>query len=108
MSYSLRKKPLGREARRVARRELELILREVLTVTNGDSSGAVQEACKHFKKIRALLQLLRPRLGDALYKRESAALRKAVHRMSPIRDAHARLLTIDKVIARGGRRSVPA
>jgi hypothetical protein len=63
MSYRLKKKPLVREVRRVAREQLEGALKEVLTVGQQGRSTAVHEARKHIKKVRALIRLLRPAMG---------------------------------------------
>jgi CHAD domain-containing protein len=90
MSYRLRKKSLAREVHRVARKELEGVLKQVLAVADEHRSEAIHDARKHLKKTRALIRLLRPATDDAFYKRENAALRKAAQRMSPIRDAHVR------------------
>jgi CHAD domain-containing protein len=100
MSYRFRKKSLARELHRVAREELEGVLKEVLTVSDQDRSTAVHEARKHLKKIRALLRLLRPATDNAFYKRENAAMRKAAQTMSSIRDSHVRLQTIKKLTTR--------
>ena len=108
MSYRLRKKSLGREVRRVAREELEGALKEVLTVNDQTRSTAVHEARKHLKKVRALIRLLRPTTGEAFYKDENAALRKAAQRMSSIRDAHVRVQTIEKLTVKSGKRRTPA
>ena len=66
MSYRLGKKSLAREVQRVAREELEGVLKEVLTVADQPRSTAVHEARKHLKKVRALLRLLRPGDGQGL------------------------------------------
>jgi CHAD domain-containing protein len=100
MSYRLRKKSIAREVHRVAREQLEGALKEVLTVAEQSRSTAVHEARKHIKKIRALIRLLRPAIGDAFYKRENAALRNAAQRMSSIRDAHVQVQTLKRLIAR--------
>jgi CHAD domain-containing protein len=104
MSYRLRQKSLSRAVHRVAREELEGTLKEVLTVTDQTRSTVVHEARKHLKKVRALIRLLRPATGEAFYKRENAAMRKAAQRMSPIRDSHVRVQTIKKLT----RRRAPA
>jgi hypothetical protein len=88
MSYRLRKKSLAREVHRVVREELEETLKELLTVNDQARSTAVHEARKHLKKVRALIRLLRPATGEAFYKLENAAMRKAAERMSSIRDSH--------------------
>jgi CHAD domain-containing protein len=108
MSYRLRRKSLAREVHRVAREELEGTLKELLTITDQSRSTAVHEARKHLKKVRALIRLLRPATGDAFYKRENAAMRKAAQQMSSIRDWHVRVQTIEKLIANSGKRRAPA
>ena len=108
MSYRLRKKSLAREVRRVVREELEGTLKELLTVNDQARSTAMHEARKHLKKVRALIRLLRPATGEAFYKRENAAMRKAAQRMSSIRDSHVRVQTIKKLIAKSGKHRAPA
>ena len=108
MSYRLRKKSLAREVRRVVREELEGTLKELLTVTDQARSTAVHEARKHLKKVRALIRLLRPATGEAFYKDENAAMRKAAERMSSIRDSHVRVQTIEKLTVKSGKRRAPA
>ena len=108
MSYRLRKKSLARQVRRVAREELEGTLKELLTVNDQARSTAVHEARKHLKKVRALIRLLRPATGEAFYKDENAAMRKAAQRMSSIRDSHVRVQTIKKLTAKSGKHRAPA
>jgi CHAD domain-containing protein len=108
MSYRLRKKSLARQVRRVAREELEGTLKELLTVNDQARSTAVHEARKHLKKVRTLIRLLRPATGEAFYKDENAAMRKAAQRMSSIRDSHVRVQTIKKPIAKSGKHRAPA
>ena len=108
MSYRLRKKSLARQVSRVAREELEGTLKELLTVNDQARSTAVHEARKHLKKVRALIRLLRPATGEAFYKDENAAMRKAAERMSSIRDSHVRVQTIEKLTAKSGKRRTPA
>ena len=108
MSYRLRKKSLARQVRRVSREELEGTLKELLTVNDQARSTAVHEARKHLKKVRALIRLLRPATGEAFYKDENAAMRKAAQRMSSIRDSHVRVQTIKKPIAKSGKHRAPA
>jgi CHAD domain-containing protein len=108
MSYRLRKKSLPREVHRVAREELEGTLKELLTVNDQARSTAVHEARKHLKKVRALIRLLRPATGEAFYKRENAAMRKAAQRMSSIRDSHVRVQTIEKLTVKSGKHRAPA
>jgi len=100
MSYRLKKGSFRREVHRVARRQLKSALKKVLNVSEEGRNKAAHDARTHIKKVRALIRLLRPALGDAFYKRENRALRRAAARMSSIRDAHVRLETIRKLISR--------
>ena len=68
----------------------------------------MHEARKHLKKVRALIRLLRPATGEAFYKDENAAMRKAAERMSSIRDSHVRVQTIEKLTVKSGKRRAPA
>jgi CHAD domain-containing protein len=104
MSYCFGKLSISREVRRVTRQQLEGALKEILNLSERDRSTAVHEARKCIKRVRALIRLVRPAVGNAFYKRENAALREAAHRMAEIRDAHVRAQTIQKVIARSRSR----
>ena len=108
MSYQLGKKSLAHEVHRIARNELEGVLKEVLTVAGKSRNTNIHEARKHFKQVRALIRLLRPAMGDKFYKLENGALRKAAQRMSPIRDAHVRVQTMKKLTARRHTRRTTA
>jgi CHAD domain-containing protein len=55
------------------------------------SDERVHEARKALKKARAALRLLRPGLGEALFRAENAALRDAGRCLSPLRDAKSQL-----------------
>ena len=90
------------------REELEGTLKELLTVNDQARSTAVHEARKHLKKVRALIRLLRPATGEAFYKDENAAMRKAAQRMPSIRDSHVRVQTIEKLTVKSGKRRTPA
>ena len=68
----------------------------------------MHEARKHLKRVRALIRLLRPATGEAFYKDENAAMRKAAQRMSFIRDSHVRVQTIEKLTVKSGKRRTPA
>jgi CHAD domain-containing protein len=66
------------------------------------SDEAVHSARKELKKARATLRLLRDALGDAVYKRENAALRDAARPLSEVRDAKVLLDTLDRLVERYG------
>jgi len=62
-----------------------------------DPVTAVHEARKHLKKVRALLRLVRPAIGNAAYRRENDALRELGLALSGARDADVRVATVEKL-----------
>lgn len=62
---------------------------------HGDPAKAIHEARKHLKKVRALLRLVRPALGEQAYRRENDALRDAAGQLSATRDADVLVATVD-------------
>jgi len=72
-------------ARAVCRLALEQIDHAVLNARRGDARG-VHEARKACKRLRALLRVMRPALGEA-YRPQNRRLRNAARALSPARDA---------------------
>lgn len=64
-----------------------------------DPHQRVHDVRKHFKKIRAVLRLVRPALGTA-YASENSWYRDAARRLSPVRDAEALLEAFGRLEAR--------
>jgi hypothetical protein len=62
-------------------------LRAALDAFEGVGRNRVHEARKQLKRARAVLRLMRPALGDAVYRRENAALRDVARSWSRARDA---------------------
>lgn len=93
--------------RRIARAQIE----KALDALGGRalSDERVHVARKEMKKARASLRLLRPALGDAVYRRENAALRDAARPLSRIRDGKVLLDTLDMLVERFGApaRAIP-
>lgn len=88
-------RPLGAEVRGAARGHLE---RAIAVVDNGSEAPhvAVHEARKRCKRVRALLRLVRPDLGE-LFQIENVRFRDASRRLSPVRDATASIETMDRL-----------
>jgi CHAD domain-containing protein len=86
-----------RGVRRVAREQLRKVLDGVLSGTGGDNDEAVHDARKRFKKLRALLKLARPGLGEKSYQRDNAAFRDTARPLSEVRDARALGEALDKL-----------
>lgn len=62
----------------------------------------IHEARRAFKRVRALLRLMRARLGDAVYRRENAVLKAASRQLSPLRDADVLVHTAKALASRRG------
>lgn len=79
----------------VRRIVLEQIDRAVAEIDDRalDRDETVHQVRKCCKKIRAVLRLVRPRIGDEAYRRENAAYREAARELSRARDAAVLLQT---------------
>ena len=101
MAIALRRSESGTQGlRRILREQIATAL-EALNGTRL-SDEAVHTARKELKKARATLRLLRDALGDAVYKRENAALRDTARPLSEVRDAKVLLDTLDMLVDRYG------
>ena len=65
---------------------------------------AVHELRKSLKRLRALLRLLEPRLGEDTFAREDAALRGSAKKLAGARDSDVLLATLDALIERHPRK----
>jgi CHAD domain-containing protein len=96
MSFELKPdESLRKSVRRIARKEMDDAL-ELLTETHkGPRDEAVHEARKAFKKVRAVLRLVRPVIGTAAYRRENLCFRDAGRPLTEVRDAKILIETLD-------------
>jgi len=96
MPYRFRtEESLDEAVRRVARDEVASAI-EQLGATEGDRHEHVHEARKSTKKIRALIRLVRPVLGE-LARGENAWYRNTARMLSGLRDAQAVIESVDKL-----------
>ena len=82
--------------RRVVREEIDESL-DLVKKGPADPETAVHELRKHFKRIRAVLSLVRDELGEEVYARENGALRDLGRRLSSARDASIRVSALDRL-----------
>ncbi len=68
----------------------------------GDQAIAVHETRKSLKRLRALLRLVRPAMGEAAFKQENAQLRDIGLSLSGERDRHVLLETVNKLEGSAG------
>ena len=99
MSYRLRPDTSVRKnVRRLARRELDRSLAALDEPGELGLAETVHDVRKRCKKVRAVLRLARPGLGQE-YSRANAGVRDAARELSGLRDAHATLATFDELVA---------
>jgi CHAD domain-containing protein len=96
-AYRLKKgETLGDGLRRIALGRMDHAL-EALRDPGANRAEAVHEARKDLKKVRAVLRLVRDRIGDDLYRAENAHYRDAGRSLSGARDAQVKLETLDEL-----------
>lgn len=85
--------------RRIAAGEIERAT-SCLAAADGDRVTAIHEARKSMKRIRALLRLVRPALGEAAFHRQNAYFRDTSALLAHTRDTQVLLETVTKLDAR--------
>lgn len=89
--------PFEEGCKRIAREQIERAQAQLKRPD--DSVTAVHETRKCLKRLRALLRLIRPAMGEAAYREENAHLRAIAGLLSSTRDRHVLLQTIAKLEA---------
>ena len=82
--------------RRIAREELDEAVRQLSHAQSKDGDEAIHEARKSVKKVRALMRLVQPEMGDA-YREETRTLRGAGRKLSELRDASSVIESLEKL-----------
>ncbi len=88
--------------KRIAREEIRAAVQYLRGKGGISRDEAIHEARKSIKKVRALLRLVRPELGE-FYESESARLRDAGRKLSQIRDLGALITTFDELKKQRGK-----
>ncbi len=84
-----------RSLRRAAR---HFVCRAARALASADlSDTAVHDARKDLKRARTALRLLRPALGERIYRRENALLRDVAHALNAARDAKVLMQTLQSL-----------
>jgi len=89
--------PFGDDIRRIAREQIDGAVAESCDGFMPDDER-IHSVRKRCKKLRGLLRLVRPCLGD-IYGRENAHFRDAAQVLAPLRDEHVVLAAFDAVVA---------
>lgn len=67
----------------------------------------IHQSRRALKRARAALRLLRPTLGERVFRAENLTLRDAGRLLSPLRDARAQLETFERLLTRASKRLAP-
>jgi len=88
---------LRRNLRKIVRAQLDDALEELTGARKGSRDEAVHEVRKSFKKVRAVLRLVRPEIGEKTYREENTCFRDAARPLTEVRDAKILIETLDKL-----------
>jgi CHAD domain-containing protein len=79
---------------RLAKKQAAVITKHLKRKRISKKLDSVHQARKQIKSLRALLRLIRERLGPKTYRRENASLRKLGRALSAVRDSTVQLKTL--------------
>jgi CHAD domain-containing protein len=98
MSFELKPdESLRKGIRRIVRKQMDQALEYLTGPHKGSRDEAVHEARKCFKKIRAVLRLVRPAIGEQRYRKENICFRDAGRPLTEVRDAKIFIETLDQL-----------
>jgi CHAD domain-containing protein len=101
MSFELeRGESLRKGIRRIVRKQMDQALEHLAGPHKGSLDEAVHEARKCFKKVPAVLRLVRPVIGEKSYRQEYTCFRDAGRPLTEVRDARILLETLDRLTER--------
>ena len=91
--------PLGAGLQRISLEQFDRAIGGLVD-PGADVDAAIHEARKVMKRLRAVLRMVRPEIGDRVYRFENRALRNAARSISRIRDAAVMVDTVAALAAR--------
>ena len=98
--FQLHDEQLADGLRRILNEQIEAAIADLREHPDQTRDEGVHEARKRCKRLRAMLRLVRDRLGDEVYQRENTAIRDASRQIAPIRDAQVLVNTLDDAVAK--------
>lgn len=105
MAFRFKKKESATES--VQRLEADRIGRALEALSGSNRLEAVHEVRKEIKRVRAILRLVRDRIGAKAYRRQNRCLRDAAGRLGGARDAHVTLQALETLLDRYGEQVAP-
>jgi CHAD domain-containing protein len=98
MSFELRAdESLRKSLHRIVRKQLGDALKELTEPRPGPRDVVVHDARKALKRVRAVVRLVRPVLGEKAFQRENTCFRDAARPLTEVRDARILVETLDKL-----------
>jgi CHAD domain-containing protein len=91
---------LAKGTKRIARKQIDRVLDQLSLPSGSDRVEAVHDARKRFKRIRALLRLVRKSIGTRRYRLENACFRDAGRPLAEVRDARVLVVTFAELTRR--------
>ncbi len=88
--------PFRKSVTRIARRQFDKALRDLCRL-GATADEAIHDVRKRFKRVRAVLRLVRGDLGDRLYREQNGALRDAAAAFSEVRNARVLVDAVDRL-----------
>jgi CHAD domain-containing protein len=88
--------PFGKDISRIVRRQLDKALRDLCRL-GATADEAVHNVRKRFKRVRAVLRLVRGELGERLYREENETLRDAAAAFSEVRNARVLVDAVERL-----------
>lgn len=89
-------KSFQKEVGRIVRRQLDKALRDLCRL-GATADEAIHNVRKRFKRVRAVLRLVREELGDRVYRQENESLRDAAAAFSEVRNARVLVDAVEKL-----------
>jgi CHAD domain-containing protein len=101
MSFKLKLgQSLRKSLQRIAREQMDDALDELTGARKSSRDRAVHDARKAFKRIRAVLRLVRPEVGKPVYREANLCFRDAGRPLREVRDAKIFIETLDELLER--------
>jgi CHAD domain-containing protein len=94
-------KPFQADLGRIVSRQLDKALRDLCRL-GATADEAIHNVRKRFKRVRAVLRLVRGELGAGLYRKENESLRDAAAAFSEVRNARVLVDAVEKLRRRDG------
>lgn len=98
MSYRLKpNESISTGIKRIATEQIEKAIKELAATDELGVDEAVHQTRKRLKKTRAVVRLVRDRLGAESYKQENARFRDIARNLANLRDAKVQIETLDNL-----------